>query len=1013
MKIDNNVNYTRANLVGMPEFTPSKWDGLILNYSTTQYFSDYRPNNTNNSWLGFKRDCVAKAKAATRIDTRHTIWDKKLEQKVINPDYNTQHKDFQHSMIMTKFHTNLNKKNDNAYDRSLLALDFDEGDIAFSDIQALLKDYLYFGWTTFNHQVPKKQKDGTIKQGNRYRFVLPLDEIFPDADSFREYNASIENWIKTNGLAFDKGGSLTFCQLAVLPAINDRYGFIQFFCNDGPDTIKFSIKKHIPFIGPVAKPAPKNRVKLVDAVEEKLLELSAIGQAIIADLEAQRNLRGSKSYIDRLPLASAGIACNLTEDDIAAIDSIVKSDGADTDSYEMYAKAAAFTGKRTHYALTSLLTPMFKLSNNIGAAPTSQEMVAEIEYNSVWPVSYRVKDFVSDEHFGTAKCTLVRAETGTGKTYFWSEEYSGTKEIICLVPLRAIADQYSAGKGLVETYDYSAKLLEKIDKGFVTPEDTILVIDEAHELRIIGFRADALTNMEQLITGYNWNRVIFQSATIKPNELDTFIKIDEKIEVKRETPIIKNYIKVDRAEKTMTDAVTALVKSSHLQGRKAIVLFSNTAACNSIALALNTEGIPAIAATSANVANKHHEAYKLKSPAGFYMNDSTAIIGTAVMECGVSIKDKIDAYDVIIAGREPLAYIDQFAGRMREVKELNLYHIYNTTDKVNVKDYANFSSKFEYATTMQAMSVVAGMGESALNGKSEADKAASMWVHNLTTADIMTGGINFTETNEAFTHGYQPLFVAHAYETYIDYNNIDVLHANMRYLGFTVQPEVNLDAHTFVCTAKAKAAIKLAEQKQFASVAMLLDEYIDSLDTNDRYESSTINKTVNAKGDLPINGKLEIYNNGLKLYDVAYDNNMSAAWFRTNFVPGLDVDAIATSIIRSKSNVFNVTANFATLYPVGKPLSKDEVMNLYSDICQFLVDEVSKVERCTKDKAFKKLNGSGKLKGQSAVSFDAISGKCVVVAGAKVPLVKIGNLFCTIEKVRSRTGDTYQITAHH
>ena len=686
----NGQNYSRSDLRNNTlDFAPSKWDSEKVAYATTKHFSDSFPINSRDTWQSWKKACVRSAARFPIIDYRLTVWDRTLGMHVPNPNINLQHKGYQKSMVCCKFIPGSRKTNENAYDRTWVALDFDEGTMSAADIQNFLSPYLYFGWTTFSHQ--------TAGKGNRYRFVLLLDETFAEHTEWKTYEPSIEQWAKDAGFTFDKNGSLTYCQLAVMPVINDTHGLVQFYTNDGDHTRKLSIKKDIPFIGALtAKPASTTLVKKSAPTKESLLALSPIGDAIVQHILAKPTLAGSAKYGDRLLIASAGIACGLSDIQIEEIDDHVKAWDAAVPSSDMPTKAHEYTGVRTHYKLTSMLDPYFRAAHAIGAGVKSEEIVEEIKEKSIWPTTHEIVSYISEGDFGNASTALVRAATGTGKTYYWANYES---PVICLVPLRAIADQYNNGTGKVRTYDAAINILKHLEGGDdceLITEDTILVIDEAHELRIVGFRGDALTAVEKLIRNYEWKRVIFQSATIKPDDFDSFFKIEEKIEVLRQTPITKNYYHVERGAETMTDAVITLAKQSHDNDRKCIVLFSNTSACDSIAVALTRAGIPAVAATAANMRNPHHRAGDMKSADGYCMDEVSVIVGTSCMECGVSIKDEVDDYDVIIAGREPLAYIDQFAGRMRKVSTLNLYHIYNESDKVNVSGYEDFANKFEY-----------------------------------------------------------------------------------------------------------------------------------------------------------------------------------------------------------------------------------------------------------------------------------------------------------------------------
>lgn len=1000
----NGQDYSRSDLRNnTPVFAPSKWDSEKVAYSTTKHFSDRRPVNSRDTWNSWKKSCVRSAARFPIIDYRTTIWDSTLGMQVPNPNVNTQHKGYQKSMVCCNFIPGSIKSNANAYDRTWIALDFDEGSMSAADIQNFLSPYLYFGWTTFSHQ--------TSGKGNRYRFVLLLEETFAEHTEWKAYEPSIEQWAKDAGFSLDKNGSLTYCQLAVMPVINDRHGFIQFFENDGPSTRKLSIKKDIPFIGALtAKPSASTIVKKSAPTKESLLELSPIGDAIVQHILAKPTLAGSANYGERLLIASAGIASGLSDIQIEEIDDHVKAWDAAVPSSDMPTKAHEYEGVRTHYKLTNMLDPYFRAAYAIGASVTSAEIVEEIKEKSIWPTTYEIDGYITEGEFGNASSTLVRAATGTGKTFFWANYEA---PVICLVPLRAIADQYNNGTGKVRTYDAAINILKHLEEGEdcdLITEDTILVIDEAHELRIVGFRAEALTAVEKLIKNYEWKRVIFQSATIKPDDFDAYYMFEEKIEVLRQTPITKNYYHVERGAETMTDAVITLAKQSHDAGRKCIVLFSNTSACDGIAVALTRSGIPAVAATAANMRNPHHRAGDMKSADGYCMNEVSVIVGTSCMECGVSIKDEVDDYDVIIAGREPLAYIDQFAGRMRKVSTLNLYHIYNESDKVNVAGYEDFANKFEYKYNNNALSLIAGVGGED-KPASQADKFSTQWVHGMDTSDVMSGGIFFTETNNLFAHGYQSLLLGHAYDTYVDYNNIDVLHENMRYLGFTVMGKTTLPAIADISLGSAKASIARQIAVAHNKVKALVEEFVVTLDDETPVISDVITDTLYAQDQMPIGKTKEVLDAAIALYDVAHQHGKSYEWWCNKFVAGVDVEAIKRDLYRSKSVNYNVHGKFASVYPVGKVLSEDELRVLYEDICQFLTDEVSRVEVIAKASAYRKLT-YGVLKDQNAVSFDDKTGKVLRVEDSKIPTGKLKTLFCTVDTTRSRKGNFYTISGH-
>lgn len=729
--LKQNYPYTRTDLSSVTDIEQSPYDNDIMEYSIVLGFGNYQRQNINNaSYKNFKQFCVDLAK----------------EDPIIDPKTNTQNKDWQWGMIPVHFKDpNIGKTNANAYNRKVLNLDFDEmKDKTWADIALLLSPYQYFAWTTFNDGMPGK--------GRRYRISMMLEDTFPTNSDWDIYADSIVQWIKSNGFQLDKNGSVTYCQLAILPAINDLIGTITFHWNEGVNTKKLSVINDIPFVDTVTKAVkaptssannsddadtPDDDSDQVEPAELTPIELIFLNKCKTDKSIAQDivNIILSHPWLTKSSYQSQGLDANgkhykpFTLCNMCCALQLIGCDKQQwrtvyrhmtsnlgrtpsNDAEQVWTKQYNRTDRKI-WSINNLKFMNLQHKQKFGLSPLS---INKIEYRNErkqaeYVADSKAVDYLSpDDLKSDKKVTVVIGDTGIGKTTAVSA-LSTDYNVRIAVPTKLIRDQQ--GKHEIQTYDSALNI--NFDDA-TKPE--WFVLDEVHNLPSMSYRTDALVKCYDNIKddASKYNKVILLSATLDAAMAQMLASINSDIidssdievikRIKLNGPI-KTYRVVERAHSgyQYNHILIQLIAEENAKGKLVYVVHDNGAMNKQVAKALTDMGIRTMSVSRdeinalSNADSKDNptraELLQFVTTKDFVMKDHglDCIIGTRICCEGVNVCDVVDSVSVIVVGDLDPTYIRQSSGRFRNAKGIDVLHLQQAINRI--PDIASYIRKRE------------------------------------------------------------------------------------------------------------------------------------------------------------------------------------------------------------------------------------------------------------------------------------------------------------------------------
>lgn len=721
--LEQNKQYTRAELSEVTDISPSVYDSEVMNYVETMGYEGETLTNTTSTYFDFKFNAI--------LNTCNQYIDKRINTRNLktgvygpNPDIGTAHKGWLPGIhcvtIIDDTRTKRKKANDNTKNRQIVCLDFDNmGDKTWIDIENAFKPYQYFGFTTFSNGLPSK--------GERYRLVMLLDDCFASADDFKPYEQSILAWCSSiTGVTLDKNGSLTFSQLAIMPAINDEVGHITFFWNEGIGTRKLSIVKDVPLIaGAVVPPKPPKasrtktpkaqatpvastaedaptspyaailaaNCKLDDAYRDEVLKM-VLSKAWLNNstysstgMDEHGNSRGEFT----LPsIACAARECNMSFKQYEQIyNKIVKSN-----KYKDKSARACWDNQddragKSAWSFVAMMTPEERLEFNLvlPKAPgtisledyTAERIAANNDYDHIIPGRYIDGAFIASLNVDFIG---INAAPGMGKTHYWkSLSYTGTTQYIMGVPTKIIAAQQADSR--ICTYDAAWWKLNNMLSDMPDAK-TYAVIDEIHNFYQIDYREFATGRLVEIIRNRNnLYQTVCQSGTWEPKYIKKIAEINggtyASVKFVNPNPNKLTYQAIYK-EYESNIKVNEMVFAEMAAHNYCPVLIIRQKKDENDKLAeqLNAAGVSAIAT------DKDTVDIVRSGPAYEFINDSTfemgnhgleAIASTSIAVEGINIQDNIsEALVIVVGGSIDPSYIVQAAGRFRNAQTVHVKH---------------------------------------------------------------------------------------------------------------------------------------------------------------------------------------------------------------------------------------------------------------------------------------------------------------------------------------------------
>jgi hypothetical protein len=597
--------------------------------------------------------------------------------------------------------TGLTRVNKNIKNRTLILLDFDlNGDI--NQILDPLSSYVYMGWTTHSHQTTNTSPAKHFT--NRYRVMLPLLTPITEIDWLSDFNFRIKewgdlNWYDNNALdeTYRNVGQIGFA-----PSINPKNAEIQLWINDAYGTQFFDLNA----LPPAATlPSPKtpasktkskklrnNVVQLVQPCNTSIVNIDRVVQRLLKmpnlkHINANHFTSGGET-VHRQNIALGLIALGGSYSDFQTLDAVMCKPNSNHNSIDIWNDACSTPDPHTG-TIKQLLGPLGRLDCGL-----SNNTYISKSYQTNWDFEHSVEYINHDLVKGKeGERILLCADMGTGKNHLW-ENLDFTDDgwrVIVFAPLRTIVHQQGSKNDLANpenktfTYDQSSRIPNLIANGKLDPAKTILVVDECHNLLLAKYRDHAIAHLEFAINRYDWQQVVFQSATITPDTFEGYMSFDSKIRVVKQTSPNYYYqpiygLGINNINATI-EHILRHFRESNPSG-KALILWNDIKNHSELKIKLKKAGLDTDTVNAEKLRDSSKEAFQLAQNIDYEMGEIDVFIGTTALVEGINIKDDIEDAVVIVVGQEPWQYLKQLSGRFRKAKNIYAYHIEGFRKKV-------------------------------------------------------------------------------------------------------------------------------------------------------------------------------------------------------------------------------------------------------------------------------------------------------------------------------------------
>ena len=261
--------------------------------------------------------------------------------------------------------------------------------------------------------------------------------------------------------------------------------------------------------------------------------------------------------------------------------------------------------------------------------------------------------FLSDAAFDLPTKTYLHANTGIGKTTY-ALKLNG--QTILVFPTQAILEQQAAHND-ADVYYQHAKTAHADSKLILTTPDSLpqvlklidasrfnLVIDEAHNIAVAGYRKRAYDNVVRCLGG-QWKRVILMTGTPLPlvtANLDLFtnVSVQSPTRIQNATHIIYKQTKiVDDKEIITGDLIASILNDLPDSGRSLIFLNDKKQRLDRFLFELQAAGYTNDQIALINADQKQSEAYRCLIENERIPNGIRLVIATSVISEGFNIRD--------------------------------------------------------------------------------------------------------------------------------------------------------------------------------------------------------------------------------------------------------------------------------------------------------------------------------------------------------------------------------------
>lgn len=557
------------------------------------------------------------------------------------------------AIVFAKMLSNKGRKNTNIIAHYAIVLDIDGG-MNVEDAVLDLADYEFVLYSSGGQG---------IKQGDRYRVVLPLDEPL----SAKCYNELAET-LKARFPYSDESFGKTL-QLQFLPTYNKKYrDMFGAVYNKG----KFLDPKKLPYV--------QSKSEFLGNIDYSTPKFSDDFVGRMLDALVQQN-SGKMEYEERRILANRLASAGVNNSDMVRVLNAVGRPGAKHSGLEMAAMANTAYGHVM--GLRKNLPNDFDFEFQKQPVAIIQTQGTKTKYDGEFnlkPNEY-ISD-IADEMKWDDGINLLISDVGTGKTAYWCRR----EHVKIVAPLTCIVESNSNTNSLTNGNMATWNQIISMMKDSEECKKWILVVDEAHGLfSDYGYKHKVI---KQLMKAFiMFKKVVLMSATISADYFSG-LEIKKIYRVHKQSQAVKN-IQTFICKKKDECLLKDLKKSTN----KCIVLMNNKDLCNIFAERSGKKCL----VVNADVKNTPEV---IKFFKGKKMGEYECIIGTNSIVEGLSIEDNLNEVDVFIRGDLDPDRIEQFSNRFRNVVRIKNVKYYIDTKKPLKQQVDNVSEKVKAAQNL-------------------------------------------------------------------------------------------------------------------------------------------------------------------------------------------------------------------------------------------------------------------------------------------------------------------------
>lgn len=547
------------------------------------------------------------------------------------------------AIVMAEMKPNMPRTADNVIAFYAIVLDIDDG-ASYEDIRQDLQKYEYVLYSS----------GGTgLKDGDRFRVILPLNEPMPAKD-WKRYNTSLSERFAYSDECFKKG-----IQIQYLPVVNTVFADQFIAEHHRGEWFDYQNPADLPYVETQSIEQFTKHVSF-DEAQFTDKELQELAKAIV---DHQANSLG---YEQRRLLAQRLKHIGMSDHDAIMVLDAVSVPGFSTpNSVLVHGANPLYAHPEGLYKHVAKGVRIPALERRIVRSVASQEDTEAhaTSYDGEWTLAgdEYLSSIFSDMDFTTG-INLLIADVGTGKTtQFMEYDENGVctgtiPGYLFIAPLTSIVDSFVddnnlAGSG-VGTWNQIESIIREKDK--TKFKKLTLVVDECHGLfHDYGYKSKLINRLVE--TFQYFKSVILMSGTVEPENFSS-ITFSKVYRVRKPSIAKKNIYTMLSTKKDdlVIDHINNLTN-------KTIVLMNNKDLCEVVRKKIARSSLVVNADLKETIDVKNF--FKGRHMGRHY----DVIIGTNSIVEGLSIEDDLQDVDVVIWGDTVPERIEQFANRFRNV----------------------------------------------------------------------------------------------------------------------------------------------------------------------------------------------------------------------------------------------------------------------------------------------------------------------------------------------------------